>query len=113
MPHPPLEAHVEYEIFRGRVADIARRGERPSDAFAGADLAEAFDGKEDELAELERLAREVRDRQLENQARSEAVDRLYRMVDTIIAEWDAAEAAERRKRAEVEALKRLGLDETA
>ena len=101
--------------FREKVAEQARRGEQPEALFSWPDLEAAFieEGFEDELEELRQLAADVSERKRAQEARVQAADLLWRTTDAVLAEWDAAEAAERRKRAEVEARKRLGLDETA
>jgi hypothetical protein len=90
---------------RERVArEVRRAGLAPRDVASAEDLAWAFAGHEAELQELEQQAAEVpaaEAQQLEQRERSRA---LQAMTDRVLQEQDA----ERRRKAEAEARKRLG-----
>jgi hypothetical protein len=95
---------------RVKVAEAARRGEVPSQVFKAEDLAFFFRGREAELEELESIAWNV---QITNNARRQEADErreVAREPDRVLREWDSVEQAERRRKAETEARKRLGLE---
>jgi len=91
--------------FRARVAREAARGQLPRDRFEPDDLDWAFaHGHEHELAELTHTAQQV---PVAEQAEREHRDRVQQFRDmcaTVAAEQDA----ERQRRTEAEARRRLG-----
>ncbi len=107
MAHPKAAPHVERERFRARVEADAKRGTLPSDAYAVADLEEAFAGREDELADLERIADRI---QLEKRERLQAIEEravLERETKRVLDEWDREERSAKRAKATTEAKRRL------
>jgi hypothetical protein len=101
----------EAERARARetVAAAARRGRAPSSEFTAEDLAWAFYGRQLELEELEQLAAEHAEAAQARARSAETGRALKAEIDAVLREWDAAEAAERRRLAEAEARRRLGL----
>lgn len=84
----------------------AGRGEGP-DTFKADDVLWAVGGDQaviDRLAATAAAAREERARRYREQ---HAREELRHMTDAVLAEWQAAEQAERRERAETEARRRL------
>jgi hypothetical protein len=98
-------------IARERVAKDARVGRRPRDVYSDEDLEWAFKGRPDELAEHEELASEIRAHQGKREKRGEQRRKLASTTETILAEWAEAERTELRRKAEVEARRRLGLED--
>lgn len=96
---------------RDKVASRAAAGKVPSQTWAPHDLEWAFEGREQELEDLERLAVEAGEaRRAERREVSQAQE-LRRVTMQIEQGMIAAEKRERRARAEAEARRRLGLDE--
>jgi hypothetical protein len=95
---------------RERAERAARTGKLPSEAFSAEDLAWAFAGRDAELAELEQQAVAVQASQAEAAARRERAETLRHMTDSVLAEWDERDRQERRRAAEAEARRRLGME---
>lgn len=93
---------------REKVAGAARNaGESPRARYSDEDLAWAFKGREHEIDELEQAAEQVREDRKRRTALVADSRRLSRETDRVLAEW----AAQRRRDAEAEARRRLGLQE--
>ena len=92
---------------RQRVAGLARNGRDLSSYFERDYLDWAFTGRDDELAELERVAEQVRAERTAAAEQREQRQQLAAMTDRVLAEWDA----ERRTKAQAEARRRLDLPE--
>jgi hypothetical protein len=91
--------------FRERIArEVRRAGLAPLDVASAEDLAWAFGGREAELQELEEQAAQAQAEQDEHQERAARAGALRAMTEQVLAEQDA----ERRRKAEAEARKRLG-----
>jgi hypothetical protein len=99
----------EKAAAREKVRQAAERGESPR-LYKEPDLRWAFGADyEAAVAELERVAEEARTARLERERAREAAEQFRREVDKVLLEWAAAEKAERRKLAEQEARRQLGL----
>lgn len=91
--------------FRERVArEVRRAGLAPLDAASPEDLAWAFGGQEAELHELEEQAAQAPAAEAQQREQRERRAELQAMTDHVVAEQEA----ERRRKAEAEARKRLG-----
>jgi hypothetical protein len=97
------------EQARERVRQDARRGQTPSTSWAAEDLAWAFRGLEDELDELETVAVEAREAIAARREASARSNELRHMIEVVDREWQREAAAERKRKLETEARKRLGL----
>ena len=106
MPDVMTEAARKREAARIKVATAARGGQLPSVAFSEEDLKWAFRDHEDELEQLERHAIAVHRAEASRQERRERSEELAEETERVLAEWDT----QRRRDAETEARKRLGLD---
>ena len=106
------DPHEEEKKRRARseVSTAAMRGEVPSRTFSHRDLDWAFADHKDDLARLEATAVEIKQTG-KPKPRDPRWRELNSTIDSVLNEWDAAEKAERRARARVEALSRLGLSE--
>ena len=89
---------------RERVARTARSGLPVRELYEPDDLAWAYEGHEAELAELEQETADAAAAQAAHEQRTTRSRALQAETDRVLAEWEA----ERRKRAEAEARKRLG-----
>lgn len=103
---PTTEAE-ERERARREVRAAAKRGEDPDRLWPAQDLQWAFRGHEAELEQLRKEAAGYGDRK----HRAERGRELRRMIEVVLNELKAAEEAELRRRATVEARRRLGLEE--
>ncbi len=94
---------------RRKVEEAAKQGELPSQAFEAADLRWAYEGRGDELAELEEQAKRAHDKQERLAADPPHLRGLALRTETdnVLAEWDA----QRRREAQAEARRRLGMDD--
>jgi hypothetical protein len=93
-------------VARGKVRKAAEGGSPPS-SFGKADLAWAFEGREDELAELEELSLKVRADRLEQEEIRELRRSLGVWTEELLERWKTQEENERRKRARAEVLQGL------
>lgn len=103
-----LEAK-ERQLARARVASLAKEGRRPSTIWSADDLAWAFEGSEEWLAELEQEAQAIHDRDVQRQQEKRERDKIEWVTKKVLAEWDEEEKRARYKQAQAEARKRLGL----
>lgn len=94
---------------REKVAALAKRGSRPSDWHDRQDLQWAFRGLEDELAALEEEAERVQSERAAQIRTKEQSHEVRKLADRIESELLAEEKRARRRKAEAEARKRLGL----
>ena len=91
--------------FRERVArEVRRAGLAPLDVASTEDLAWAFQGHEEDLEGLEEQAAKAPAAEAQQQEQRERRAELQAMTERVLAEQDA----ERRRKAETEARKRLG-----
>jgi hypothetical protein len=97
----------ERERAREKVAAAARRGEDPRSTFPLADLEWAFRGCEDELAQLGSIAEQERTARARRIRERDAADELRDETNRVLKQWDIAEQAERRAKAEAEARQRI------
>jgi hypothetical protein len=88
------------------VARAAAQGQRPQLRYEPEDLAWAFEGREAELHALEAEAEQAVERDRARQRTADDRIALVAMTDRVLAEWDA----ERRRDAEAEARRRLGME---
>lgn len=94
---------------RERVARAVRRGVDPHTRFEESDLAWAFRGHEEELAELEAQVEDAIAARTEKHRQKAERDDLREVTEQVLREWDDRERRERREKAEAEARKRLEL----
>jgi hypothetical protein len=87
----------------------ARRGDGPN-KFKRDDVMFAVNGDPAKIDELTAIAESARADQRERVRRLAEKDDLRAATNRVLAEWETAERAERRARAEAEAKKRLGLE---
>jgi hypothetical protein len=92
-----------------KAKSLARTGVGPSEKLDADTLAMVFRGREHELDELDEVARQARVQRHEDQERKQQDRQVRMLADQILAGWDA----QRRREAEAEARRRLGLDEDA
>lgn len=88
---------------RRKVSQAAHEGRAPSAHFPASDLEWAFDGHEGHLAELEQVAKQKRQREIERDrlaARRSAVDAT---AEQLLKKWEEDEQREKRSRAFAEA----------
>lgn len=84
---------------RRRVAQAANRGELPSAHWPADELAEVFAGAEDQLAELERVAVEKRQAEMERDRLANRRLQVDATAKQLLREWEEAERLEKRRRA--------------
>jgi hypothetical protein len=99
------------ERARATVRASAERGDLPSEWYRAEDLQWSFQNFEDELAELERVALDARERQVEARAERARRHELHRATEAVLREWDEQDRAQRWKCAEIEAKSRLAAEE--
>lgn len=105
---PYISEATQRARARAKVAEAARHGDRPQDAWLSAEIAWAF-GEEhaEELAELDALAIEVSEAKRERERANAAARALHDETQRVVQEWKRAEDAKIWARAEAEARKRL------
>jgi hypothetical protein len=93
-----------------KLTAAAKRGESPR-LFPEEDLRWLFGADmEAEVEELAQVAEQARAARLEKHRKQKAAEELRSATNAVLEEWAVAELAERRKLAEKEARRRLGLE---
>jgi hypothetical protein len=96
------EMEIREQIRTDALADANRNGRLK---ISPADLARAFEGHDDERAELSRVAQAAREREAKRVERQQQHEQLADATTAVLAEWEA----ERRGQAKAEARRRLGM----
>ncbi|HJU36677.1 MAG TPA: hypothetical protein VJ716_04585 [Gaiellaceae bacterium] len=101
----------ERHVARSKVKKEAEDGRPPHALHSQDDLAWAFEGHEDELAELEELAVKVQNDRLEQEERRELRRDIHAWTEELVKKWKRQEENELREKAHAEVLRGLSAEQ--